>query len=147
MSRIFTKLSFAIAGPESDLAASSLEQAMNRVPGIIRVSVSAPRKFAKVECDETVISAQEIARWLSDAGDGNSGIPGLAKLVLKVPSLRGGDKALPIEAVLLAIGGVAGVTFRPELQAVEVAFHREGCATSADLIEGLRLQGVVANRL
>ena len=94
-----------------------------------------------------MISSQEIARGLSDAGVGDSGVPGLAKLVLKVPSLRGRDQALPIEAVLLAISGVAGVTFRPELQAVEIAFHPEGCATSADLIEGLRLQGVVANRL
>lgn len=107
------------------------------------VRVDFPGKYAAVEFDEAVISAQEVARAVSApphvmGKDRRYG----GVLVLSVPGVRDGAAGKKAEAALRRVEGVAKVTPYPQQQAVGVEFTGTGKVTTKELIETLEPVGL-----
>ena len=125
------------------LCSTTLEDSLKKVAGIKSVSVNINMKSANINFDEKVISAQELARAMSQTAHamGPKEHYG-AMLVLSVPDAK--DKATGAKAVaaLKKVAGVANVTFYPQPKTVGIQFADKGKVTSADLISALEKEGI-----
>lgn len=100
-------------------------------------------KYATVEFEENVISAQEVARamfgtpHMMGRGMQYGGI-----LVLSVASVKDEAVGKKATAALSKVDGVAKVTLYPQQQAVGVEFTGQGKVTSKQLIAALEAAGL-----
>jgi copper chaperone CopZ len=96
------------------------------------------RKDAAVEFDEKVISAQEVARALSDTPHmmgRNMQYGGI--LLLSIAGMKDEATGKTAKAVLSKVEGVSKVTVYPKQEAVGIEFSGKGKVTSKQLIEAL----------
>jgi hypothetical protein len=100
-------------------------------------------KYATAEFDETVISAQEVARAML-------GTPHMmgrdmqygGLLVLSVAGVNDQATGKKATAALSKVDGVARVTLYPQQEAVGIEFGDKGNVTSKQLIEALEAAGL-----
>ncbi len=100
-------------------------------------------KYATIDFDEKVISAQEVARAMYQARhmmgpDMQYG----GTLLLSVPGAKDKATGAKATAALSKVEGVAKVTFFPQQKAVSIAFAAKGKVTSKQLIEALEEAGL-----
>ena len=125
------------------LCSTTLEDGLKKVAGVKSVSVNINMKSANISFDEKVISAQELARAMTQTAHAMSSREHFgAILVLSVPDAK--DKAIGAKAVaaLKKVKGVANVTFYPQPKTVGVQFADKGKVTSADLLSALEKEGL-----
>lgn len=125
------------------LCATTLEDGLKKVAGIKTVSVNINMKSANINFDEKVISAQELARAMTQTAHAMGARERYgAVLVLSVPDAK--DKATGAKAVaaLKKVAGIANVTFYPQPKTVGIQFADKGKVTSADLISALEKEGL-----
>ena len=100
-------------------------------------------KNASVEFDESVISAQEVARALSDTPHmmgANMHYGG--SLLLKVAGVKDDDTAKKAKEALAKVEGVTKVTTQSQQEAVAVEFGGKGKVTTKQLTEALEKAGL-----
>ena len=138
-----TKAAYLVSGLHCPPCATTVEESLRKVNGVKSVRVDLPGKYATVEFDETVISAQEVARAVSATPHmmGKDMRYG-GVLVLSVPGVKDEATGKKATAALGKVQGVAKVTPYPEQQAVGVAFTDTGKVTSKQLIEALEPAGL-----
>ena len=100
-------------------------------------------KYATTEFDESVISAQELARAMSSTPHmmGRDMEYG-GILLLSVDALKDEATGKKVTAALSKVEGVAKVTPYPKHQAVGVEFTGKGKVTSKQLLEALDAAGL-----
>ena len=140
-----TRATFAVSGFSGPDEASRLEKCLTASAGVRRAEVRTDIQAAKIEFDESKVSAQAIAPLIVTGGTAGGGERLVPKLLLKVPSVRNEEKArLPIQ-VLCKLPSVERVTPQIAVQAVEVEFSLEGDLTTEELISALAVEGIIAN--
>jgi copper chaperone CopZ len=125
--------------------ATALEGSLKKVAGIKSTAVNFPTKWATVEFDESVISAQEVSRAMFQAPHAmgaNMKYGGF--LMLSVPDAK--DKATQAKATtaLGKVEGVAKAMYYPQTKAVAIQFTDKGKVTSTELIKALEDAGLKA---
>ena len=127
--------------------ATALEGSLKKVAGIKSSAVNFPTKWASVEFDESVISAQEVARAMFQAPHAmgaNMKYGGF--LLLSVPDAK--DKATQTKATtaLGKVEGIAKAVYYPQTKAVAIQFADKGKVTSMELIKALEDAGLKATQ-
>lgn len=138
-----TRATYLVTGLHCAPCAATVEGSLKKVKGVKSIRVDFQGKYATIEFDETVISAQEVARSLS-------GTPHMMGkdmryggiFVLSVPGLKDETAGKKATAALSKVEGVAKVTLYPQQQAVGVEFADAGKVTSKQLIEALEPAGL-----
>ena len=104
-------------------------------------------KYATVEFQEDVISAQQVARAMSATPHmmGRDMQYG-GRLVLSVAGVNDKATGMKATAALSKVDGVARVTLYPEQEAVGVEFTDKGKVTSKQLIDALGEAGLKGAR-
>lgn len=142
-----TKATYLVTGLHCAPCAAVVEGSLKKVKGVKSVRVDFPGKYATIEFDETVISAQEVTRAMS-------GTPHMMGkdmryggiLVLSIPGVKDEAAGKKAEAALGKVEGVAKVTLYPQQQAVSIGFTDTGKVTSKQLIEALEPAGLKGNQ-
>jgi copper chaperone CopZ len=100
-------------------------------------------EHARIEFDEHVISAQEVARAMSITPHmmGRNMQYG-GTLVLDVPGVKDEATAKKAKAALGKVEGVEKVTLYPKQEAVAIEFTRKGKVTTKQLLEALKEAGL-----
>ena len=100
-------------------------------------------KYATLDFDESVISAQEVARAMSITPHMmGKGMQYDGTLLLSVPGVKDETSGNKVKAALSKVEGVAKVTLYPQQQAVGIAFTGKGKVTSKQLFEALEAAGL-----
>lgn len=138
-----TRATYLVSGLHCPPCATTVEGSLRKVEGVKSVRVDFAGKYAAVEFDEAVISAQEVARAVSATPHvmGKDMRYG-GVLVLSVPGVRDEAAGKKAEAALRKVGGVAKVTLYPQQQAAGVEFTDTGKVTTRQLIEALEPVGL-----
>lgn len=127
--------------------ATALEGSLKKVAGIKSTAVNFPTKWATVEFDESVISAQEVSRAMFQAPHAmGANMKYGGYLMLSVPDAK--DKATQTKATtaLGKVEGVAKAVYYPQTKAVAIQFADKGKVTSTDLIKALEDAGLKATQ-
>jgi copper chaperone CopZ len=140
-----TKAVFWVPNQHCMECATALEGSLKKVAGIKSTAVNFPTKWATVEFDESLISAQEVSRAMFQAPHamgGNMRYGGF--LMLSVPDAK--DKAIQTKATtaLGKVEGVAKAAYYPQTKAVAIQFTDKGKVTSTELIKALEDTGLKA---
>ena len=107
------------------------------------IKVDFKTKNATVEFDETVISAQEVARAFADTPHMmGRNMQYSAALVLSVAGLKDAATGQKAKDAFVKVEGVSKVTPFPKQEAVSVDFSTKGKVTSKQLIEALDKAGL-----
>ncbi|MBX9628848.1 MAG: heavy-metal-associated domain-containing protein [Gemmataceae bacterium] len=138
-----TKATYMVSGLHCAPCATTVEGSLKKVKGVRSVRVDFPGKYAVVEFEEVVISAQEVARAVSATPHmmGREMAYG-GVLVLSVPGLKDEATGKKATAALGKVEGVAKVTPYPQQQAVGVEFTDKGKVSTKQLIETLEAAGL-----
>ena len=102
---------------------------------------------AKVEFDETSVSAQKLAQLISTTPHmmgGNLRYGGW--LALKVASITDAASGKPVQEAASKIAGVKQVTVYPAQHSIGVLFDNNGNLTSQQLIDALDKAGIKASQ-
>ena len=137
-----SRLTFFVPGHLSKLEAGFLEERLGSLPGVYRIHFSEAQQACKVECDESVVSAQELAnRVWEDSRQRGTSSNDTPALVVKIPRLT---TNLYVGNILCSLPGVSGVVIRPDLQQILVSFHSEGNLTTTLILNELHREGITA---
>lgn len=140
-----TRATFTIRGLRTPENAIQLERHLEGCTGVLHAEVRLKSQNAKIEFDERIISAQAVARCITEQFMSEHSEPLAASIFLKVPSIRNKATAqLPVH-ILHKVRGVESVMLRLGLQAVEVRLMLNGDLTTQDLIRALAVEGIVSN--
>ena len=142
-----TKGMFWVPNQHCPDCATALEGSLKKAAGIKAVTVSYPTKWATVEFDESVISAQEVSRAAFQAPHmmGKDMKYGTF-LLLSLPDAK--DKAAQKKATtaLEKVEGVGKAVYYPQTKFVAISFADKGKVTSTQLIKALEDAGLKANQ-
>ncbi len=145
MNNSLSRLTFSVPGLLSKLEAGIAEELLGSLPGVRRIHVQEAQQTCKVECDESIISAQEFAnRLCEESRRRDTSANGPPALVLKVPRLKTKPTEAVVRNVLSSLPGVAAIAIRPDSQLIEVAFHSEGSLTTEKILCELHREGIIA---
>lgn len=139
------RATFAISGLQGPRDALRLERHLASHQGIRLAVVRWDFRAAKIEFDERIVSAQAITRRIAKSNAEGHAEQLVARLLLKVPSVRNEKKARLPAYVLSKLPGVESVMPRIDFQAIEVGFTLEGDLTTDALVSALAVEGIVAN--
>jgi hypothetical protein len=114
------RATFMISGLHGPRDALRLERYLASHQGIRRAVVRWDFREAKTEFDEHIVSAQAVTRLIAKSNAGRHAEELVARLLLKVPSVRIEEKARLPAYVLSKLPGVESVTPQMAFQAVEV---------------------------
>ena len=142
-----TKATYLVSGLHCAHCVMTVEGSLKKVKGVKSVTVNFQGKYATIEFDETVVSAQEVASAMSATPHmmGKDMRYG-GILVLSVPGVREETAGKKAEAALGKVAGVAKVTLYPQQQAVGIRFTDTSKVTSKQLIEALEPAGLKGNQ-
>jgi len=138
-----TKATYMIAGLHCEACVTAVQGSLEQAKGVRSIKVNFKLKNATIEINESVISAQEVARALSYTPHAMG--PSMQYAGILVLSVAGvDDKAAGRKAVaaLRKVKGVAKVIVDPQRQAVGIQFSGRGRVTSAELIAALEKAGL-----
>lgn len=134
---------YAVKGLHCGACATTLEASLKKAKGVKSIKVDLKTETARITFDERAISAQEIARSLSDTPHMmGRDMRYAAALVLSVAGLKDNATGEKVKAALSNVEGVSKVTLSPRQQSVLVEFAGKGKAASRSLIEALQQAGL-----
>ncbi len=146
--RQIVQATFLVTGLHCPGCTRTVESALGRVGGVRRVNVEWKSKSARIEFDESVVSAQHIARLIAAtphmmSNDMHYG----GWLALRVTEVENDESGKAVQTVLQKIAGVQSVATYPKQHVVGVQFAAKGQVTSGQLIEALTKAGFHAANL
>jgi copper chaperone CopZ len=143
-----TQGTFLITGLHCPPCTKTVEASLKRNKGVRSVSVDWRTKNARIEFDESKLSAQTLAGLIHATPHmmgGNMQYDGW--LALKVDGLKDKETAEKAKASLKKVTGVANVAVYPEQGSVGVQFNAKAKTTSSQLIDALKAEGITAGNL
>ena len=143
--REITKAMYWVPNQHCTECATALEGSLKKVGGIKSTNVSFQTKWATVEFDESIISAQEVSRAMFQAPHAmGKDMKYGGYLLLSVPDAK--DKATQKKATttLEKVEGVAKAVYYPQTKFVAIQFADKGKVTSTQLLKALEDAGVKA---
>jgi len=142
-----TKAVFWVPNQHCMECATALEGSLKKVAGIKSTAVNFPTKWATVEFDESLISAQEVSRAMFQAPHAmgaNMKYGGF--LMLSVPDAKGKANQTKATTALGKVEGVTKAAYYPQTKAVAIQFADKGKVTSTELIKALEDAGLKATQ-
>ncbi len=142
-----TKAMFWVPNQHCPDCATALEMSLKKVPGIKSVTVSFPTKWATIEFDEAVMSAQGVSRAMFQSPHAMGKDMKYGGFLL-LSLLDAKDKAVISKATttLEKVEGVAKAVYYPQTKFVAIQFADKGSVTSTQLLKALEDAGVKANQ-
>jgi copper chaperone CopZ len=139
------KATYLITGLHCPPCTKTVESSLQTVKGIHSIKVDWKNKDAKIEFDESLLSAQKVARLIAETPHmmGRSMHYG-GWLLLKSADIKDEDTAKTAKDALSKIEGVKSVAGYPKQHAVGVQFAPKGDLTTKQLIEALKKAGLTA---
>jgi copper chaperone CopZ len=138
------KATYSISGLHCPPCAHTVESSLKKLKGVELVKVDWNTKAAKVEFDESVLPAQQVASAIAKTPHMmGGGMQYGGWLALKVPELNE-EGATAAKEALAKVAGVKNVAVYPKQKMVSVQFAPGGSTTSADLIAALGTAGLKA---
>jgi copper chaperone CopZ len=140
-----TSATYMITGLHCPACTKTVEGSLSKAPGVVSIKVDWNTKDAKIQFDESAVSAQRVAELI--AATPHMMGPSMhydGWLVLKTPDLNDNATASKAKDVLQKIAGVKAVSAFPDKHVVEVQFNADGKATSQQLIDALAGAGIKA---
>jgi copper chaperone CopZ len=140
-----TKATYSITGLHCPPCTRTVESSLKRVKGVKTAKVDWNTKTAKVEFDESVLPAAQVAQWIATTPHmmgGNMHYTGW--LSMKVPELKDEASAAKVKSALESQKGVKRVVVYPVQHAVNIEFAADGKVTTQQLIDAVKEAGVVA---
>lgn len=141
-----TKAMYWVPNQHCPDCATALEGSLRKVAGIKSAMVSFPTKWATIEFEESVISAQEVSRAMFQAPHAmGKDMKYGGFLLLSLPD--GKDKAAIKKATttLEKVEGVTKAVYYPQTRFVAIQFAEKGKVTSAQLLKALEDANVKAS--
>jgi Cu+-exporting ATPase len=143
-----TKATYSISGLHCAPCTMTVENSIKKIKGVQSITVDWNTKNAKVEFDESVLSAQALAKAIGATPHMmGSSMKYEGWLALKVPSIKDDATAKTAQAVLEKVTGVAKVATYIKQQSVAIEFKPDGALISQDLIKALADAGIEAGNL
>jgi copper chaperone CopZ len=140
-----TSVTYLITGLHCPPCTSTVERSLSKAPGIRSIKVDWNTKNAKIEFDESTVSAQKVSQLI--AATPHMMGPSMhydSWLALKTPDVKDDATAKAAKDVLSKVAGVKKAEAFPAQHIVEVQFASDGNATSAQLIDALTSAGIKA---
>lgn len=142
-----TKAMFWVPNQHCPDCAVALEMSLKKVSGVKAATVNFPTKWATLEFDEGVISAQEISHAMFQAPHAmGKDMKYGGFLLLSLPDAK--DKATQKKATstLEKVEGVAKAVYYPQTKFVAIQFADKGKVTSTQLLKVLEDAGFKASQ-
>ena len=122
-------------------------RSLSKIKGVRSAKVNWQSKNAKLEFDESLISAQEITLAINKTPHMmGSGQRYGGWLALKVPSVKDNESAKRVKEIAGKIPGVKQVAAYPAQNSIGIQFDNEGKVTSDDVIKALEKAEIKAER-
>ncbi len=139
------KATYLITGLHCAACTQTIETSLRKAKGIRPINVDWKTKKARIEFDERLVPAQEVARLVADTPHfmGSEMHYG-AWLMLKVAAIKDDATAKQIKAAVSRAAGVHHVIAYPAERTIAVQFPAKGEWTTKHLIDALRKVGVEA---
>jgi len=144
-----SKASFMITGLHCPPCTKTVESSLSKTKGIRSISIDWKTKMARVEFNEEVVPAQQVAQLIAATPHMMGGDMHYAGwLALKSPEVKDQAKAKQAQEVLSKVEGVKQVALYPEQQSLGVSFDvKKGKLKTSDLIAKLKEAGIKAESL
>ena len=127
--------------------ASTLEGSLKKVSGIKAATVSFPTKWATIEFDESVISAQEISRAMFQAPHAmGKDMKYGGFLLLSLSDAKDTATIKKATSALEKVEGVAKAAYYSQTKFVAIQFADKGKVTSTQLLKALEDAGLKATQ-
>lgn len=139
------KATYLLTGLHCPPCTRTVESALKSIKGVRSAKVDWNTKNAKIEFDETTISAQQLSESIARTPHmmgGNMQYQGW--LALKVEGIKNEDSARKAQKAVEQLKQVARVTTYPKQDAIGIAFKAEGKVTTEELIRVLKDAGLTA---
>ena len=138
-----TQAMYMVTGLHCPPCVRTVEGSLKKIKGIDTVKLDFQGKYATVGFKESIISAQEVARVMSNTPHmmGRDMQYG-GILVLSVPGVNDEATGKQAAATLRKVEGVRDVTLFPKQQAVGIEFTGKGTVTSKQLTDALKAAGL-----
>jgi copper chaperone CopZ len=142
-----TKAMYMVTGLHCAPCTTTVERSLQKVKGVDGIKVDFAGKFATIEFEENIISAQEVTRALATTPHmmGKSMQYG-GILVLHIAGVNDEATGKKATATLRNVEGVAKVTLFPKQQAVGIEFKAKGKVTSKQLTDALKAAGLTGTQ-
>jgi copper chaperone CopZ len=140
-----TSATYLITGLHCPPCTKVVEGSLSKAPGVRSIKVDWSTKDAKIDFDETVVTAERIAQLI--AATPHMMGPSMhydSWLALKTPEVKDDATAKAAKEALGKVAGVKKAEAFPAQHVVEVQFAPDGKATSAQLIAALASVGIKA---
>jgi len=142
------KVTYLISGLHCSSCTNTIETSLGKVKGVRKINVDWKTKKARIEFDEAVAPAQQVAQLVADTPhfmgpDMHYG----AWLMLKVREVKDDATAKKTKAAVSKAAGIQHVIAFPAEHSIAVQFPAKGKMTSQQVVDALRKVGVEATPL
>ncbi len=139
------KATYLVTGLHCPPCTKTVESSLRRIKGVRSATVDWKTKQARVEFDEAVLPAQQLARLIAETPHMMGGDMQYAGwLALKAPEVKDDATAKRAKEALGELEGVKRVAAYPAQNSVGVLFDAKGEVTSRQLVEALKAAGFEA---
>ena len=141
-----TKATYLITGLHCPPCTRTVEAAVGGIKGVKSVKVDWRTKIAKVEFEEAIVPAQQLADLIAATPHMMGGeMVYDGWLALQVPDLKDEAATKTVLETLRKVAGVKQVAAYPAQKSVGIQFLRKGKATTKSLIDALEKAGFKAS--
>lgn len=140
-----TKATYLLTGLHCPPCTRTVEASLKSIKGVKSASVDWNTKNAKIEFDESTISAQQLSASIARTPHmmgGNMQYGGW--LALKVQGVKSEDVAKKAQKAIEKLKQVARVSVYPKQDALGIAFKGDGRVTTQELVQILKDEGLTA---
>jgi copper chaperone CopZ len=139
------RATYLITGLHCPPCTRTVESSLQHAKGIRSIKVDWQSKDARIEFNESLLSAQKVAQLIADTPHmmgRNMHYEGL--LLLKVADIKDESTAKPTQEALSKVKGVKRVVAYPAQHSVGIEFDAKGQLTSQELVAALADAGIKA---
>ncbi len=141
-----TKGTYLITGLHCPPCTKTVETSLTRLKGVKSVAVDWSTKNAKIEFDESILSAQVLAQKIAETPHMmGRDMKYAGWLALKVPSIKDEATGKVAKDALANVEGISRVVAYPAQHSIGVAFKPNGQMTSQKVIDLLAKAGIEAS--
>ena len=141
-----TKATYLVTGLHCPPCTKTVEGSLAKTKGVKSVSVDWRTKNAKIEFDESVLSAQVLAQKIAGTPHMmGRGMQYGGWLALKVPSVKDDASGKAVKDALAKTEGISQVAVYPAQHSVGIQFSAKGKMTSQEVIDLLAKAGIDAS--
>jgi copper ion binding protein len=141
-----TKATYTISGLHCPPCTKTVESSLKKLKGVKSIKVDWSTKSAKVEFDENVVSAQQLAKTIATTPHMmGSGMSYGGWLALSIPKVKDETSAKDAEKAVRDIKGVAKASASAMQHTLSVQFTEDGNVNSQQLIGALEKAGFKAS--